>query len=158
MTQASLIDPGPIRAVLFDLDDTLLNDDGELDARTESLLRDLREAGFPIGVVTNGPTELQWDKLRTNGVAELVDAAVVSQEFGVNKPDPSIFRHALGLIGAKPSETIFVGDNTVADIGGAHAVGMRTAWIRHGREWGIAAYHPTHMLDAVWEVREVVGI
>ena len=158
MTQESLIDAGPIRAVLFDLDDTLLNDDGELDARTETLLRDLKDAGYPVGVVTNGPTEGQWDKLQRTGVAGLVDAAVVSQEFGANKPDPSIFRHALALIGAQASETIFVGDNAVADIGGAHSVGMRTAWIRHGSEWNIAAYHPTHILDAVWEVRGVVGL
>ena len=158
MTQASPIDRGPIRAVLFDLDDTLVDEERELDARTETLLRDLRGAGFPIGVVTNGPTEGQWDKLRRTGVADLVDAAAVSQEFGVNKPDPSIFRHALAIIGAEPSETIFVGDNPVNDIGGANGAGMRTAWIRHGREWDIAAYHPTHTLDAVWEVREVLGV
>ena len=158
MAQASLIDRGPIRAVLFDLDDTLLDEERELDARTEAMLRDLRGAGVPVGVVTNGPTEGQWDKLRRTGVADLVDAAVVSQEFGVNKPDPSIFRRALDLIGAQPSETVFVGDNPVNDIGGARAVGMRTAWIRHGREWDIADYHPTHTLDAVWQVRGLVGV
>ena len=140
------------------LDDTLLDEERELDARTETLLRDLRGAGVPVGVVTNGPTEGQWDKLRRTGVADLVDAAVVSQEFGVNKPDPSIFRRALDLIGAQPSETVFVGDNPVNDIGGARAVGMRTAWIRHGREWDIAAYHPTHTLDAVWQVRGLVRV
>ena len=230
MTQASLIDPGPIRAILFDFDDTLVDtleaverlnrhwyktrpclnrpasedgfvaamleplpepfnprdiyvrllriwpgcfdsvDEGvaahrevmprmvRLDSRTEAMLRDLRASGVPVGVVTNGPTEGQWNKLRNTGVPELVDAAVVSQEFGVNKPDPSIFRHALGLIGAEPSETIFVGDNALADIGGAHGVGMRTAWMRHGREWDIPSYHPTHILDAVWEARGLVGV
>ena len=129
-----------------------------LDSRVEAMLRDLRASGVPTGVVTNGPTEEQWNKMRNTGIADLVDAAVVSQEFGANKPDPSIFRRALDLIGAEVSETIFVGDNAVADIGGAHGVGMRTAWMRHGREWPMPSYHPTHILDAVWEARGLVGV
>ena len=31
---------------------------------------------------------------------------------------------ALGFIGAQAAETLFVGDNTVADVGGASGVGI----------------------------------
>ena len=129
-----------------------------VDARTEVMLRDLKVAGVPMGVVTNGPTEMQWAKVRNTGVAELVGAVVVSEEFGVNKPDPAIFSHALSLIGANPSEALFVGDNTVADIGGASAVGMRTAWMSHGRSWTIESYSPDHVIENVWDVRPLLGI
>ena len=60
-------------------------------------------ARVPLGVVTNGPTELQWAKVRNTGVADLVDAVVVSGEFGVNKPHPFDFRSTrLDRIGAMP--------------------------------------------------------
>ncbi len=129
-----------------------------VDVRTDALLRDLKEASVPVGVVTNGPTEMQWAKVRNTGVADLVDAVVVSEEFGVNKPDPAIFNQALCLIGADASETLFVGDNTVADIGGACGVGMRTAWMSHGRSWEIDSYSPDHVIENVWEVRPLLGI
>ena len=126
--------------------------------RTRTMLRDLKDAGVPVGVVTNGPTEMQWAKVRNTGVADIVDAVVVSEEFGVNKPDPAIFNHALSLIGASASETLFVGDNTEADIGGASGVGMRTAWMSHGRSWEIDSYRPDYVIDNVWDVRSLLGI
>ncbi len=129
-----------------------------IDQRTESMLVDLRAAGIPVGVVTNGPTQMQWAKVRNTGVADLVGAVVVSEEFGVNKPDPAIFRHALRLIGACPAETLFVGDNTVADIGGASGVGMQTAWMSHSRSWQIDSYSPDHVVENVWDVRPLLGI
>lgn len=129
-----------------------------VDQRTEALLHDLKNAGVPAGVVTNGPTGMQWAKVRNTGVADLVDAVVVSEEFGVNKPDPAIFNHALSLIGASAPGTLFVGDNTVADMGGANSVGMRTAWMSHGRSWGIDSYSPDHVLENVWDVRPLLGV
>ena len=129
-----------------------------VEQRTHTMLRALRTADVPVGVVTNGPTEMQWAKVRNSGVADLVDAVVVSEEFGANKPDPAIFNHALGLIGASPSETLFVGDNTEADIGGASGVGMQTAWMSHGRSWKIDAYRPDHVIQSVWDVRQLLGI
>ena len=129
-----------------------------IDRRTAAMLRDLRAAEIPVGVVTNGPTAMQWAKVRNTGVADLVDAVVVSEEFGVNKPGPAIFNHALGLIGASPLETLFVGDNTVADIGGAVDVGMRTAWMSHGRSWGIDSSRPDHFIANVWDVGPLLGI
>ena len=129
-----------------------------LGARTGLMLRDLRRDGIPVGVVTNGDAEVQWNKVRNTGVSDLVDAVVVSGEFGSHKPDPAIFRHALGKIGSSATETLFVGDNPVADVAGAARVGMHTAWMRHGRSWESGHCQPDHVIDDVWEVRELLGI
>lgn len=130
----------------------------KLTSRTRGMLSYLKGVRIPIGVVTNGPTLLQWAKLRNAGVDSLVDAVVVSEEFGAHKPHPSIFEHALTLIGAGASETVFVGDNPVADIGGAAEVGMRTAWMCHGRTWDIDEYRPDHVINSVWEIEGLVDI
>lgn len=128
-----------------------------LDPKTDAMLRRFRDKGVPVGVVTNGGSETQWGKLRNTGIADLVTACVVSEEFGARKPDPAIFEHALTLIGAEAESTVFVGDNSEHDILGAIGVGMRTAWMSLGREWEIESGHPDYVLDAVWEAEDIVA-
>lgn len=127
-----------------------------LDYPTRKLLGELRDRGIPTGVVTNGPTELQQAKIRESGVEHLVDAYVISEELGISKPDPGIFEKALGLIGASPDTTLFVGDNPEADIMGAQALGMRTAWVRRARRWPVADRRPDYEVDHVSEIGPLV--
>ena len=86
-------------------------------------------------IVTNGPVEQQSRKLRRTGVAEHAAAVIISEGFGVKKPDRGIFEEALRLGGGSPSTTWMVGDDVTADVAGARALGLRTAWIDHGRAW-----------------------
>lgn len=130
----------------------------QLDARTEKMLKRFKSVGIPIGVVTNGGATVQWGKLHNTGIADLVAACVVSEEFGARKPNPSIFARALELIGAFPESTLFVGDNPDDDIVGANSVGMPTAWISLGREWEMASVQPDYILAAVWEVENLVSL
>ena len=126
--------------------------------KTEAMLRRFQAHGVPVGVVTNGGSETQWGKLRNTGVAALVEACVVSGEFGARKPDPAIFRHALDLIGAESESTLFVGDNIEADIIGASRMNMRTAWMSLGRTWGAKRPHPDYVVNQVWEVERLVQL
>ena len=129
-----------------------------LHPKTEAMLKRFRNKGVPVGVVTNGGTETQWGKLRKTGIADLVMACVVSEEFGAWKPDPAIFNHALEMIGADAEYTLFVGDNSEHDILGAIGVGMRTAWMSLGREWDIGSARPDYVLNAVWEAEGLVSV
>ena len=49
---------------------------------------------------------------------------VVSGDLGVGKPDASVFRHALSLLGAPAGAAVMVGDNLDRDIEGARAAGL----------------------------------
>ncbi len=129
-----------------------------LHPNTETMLKGFRNKGVPVGVVTNGGTETQWGKLRKTGIADMVTACVVSEEFGAWKPDPEIFEHALAMIGAEPESTLFVGDNAEHDILGAIGAGMRTAWMCLGREWEIEPARPDFILNAVWEAEGLVSV
>jgi HAD superfamily hydrolase (TIGR01549 family) len=93
-----------------------------------ALLQALRPH-YRIGIITNNRTAEQADKLRFLGMTELVDALITSEDVGVPKPDPRIFRAALQQLGARPEETVLVGDNWVADVLGARAVGIRPLWL-----------------------------
>ena len=54
-------------------------------------LADLRAAGWTLGIVTNGMTDNQEGKIRSTGLAHLIDGWVVSDEIGYRKPEPQIF-------------------------------------------------------------------
>jgi putative hydrolase of the HAD superfamily len=91
-------------------------------------LDELRRRGLKLAVITNGPSAMQRRKLAVLGLEHLFAAILVSEEEGVRKPDPEIFRRALAQLGVAPHEALFVGDHPVADIEGAHGAGLHTAW------------------------------
>ena len=81
-----------------------------------------------IAVVSNNLLEEQQDKLRTCGLDRFVDVLVVSEEAGVSKPNPVIFRITLDRLNVSSDEAVMVGDSWNADVAGARAVGIRAIW------------------------------
>lgn len=95
------------------------------------VLRELRRHGLAIGLVSNTSRDL--DRFVDTFSLD-VDAVVSSGSHGKVKPDPSIFRAALILLGVEPQEAVMVGDSPGDDIAGARAVGMRALLLdREGR-------------------------
>ena len=45
------------------------------------------------------------------------------------KPEPRIFEAALALTGWSADRVVHVGDSLHSDIGGAHAAGLKAAWV-----------------------------
>jgi len=105
------------------------------DTATDRLLDTLARRAIPFGIVTNGSTEQQTRKIRHLGLAERAACVLISESFGRKKPSPDIFLAAAVQIGQSPERILFVGDHPDLDIAGAQAVGMKTAWVRRGREW-----------------------
>lgn len=81
-----------------------------------------------IAIVSNNLLDEQTDKLAFCGLDPFVDALVVSEEVGIMKPDPAIFRYALDRLEIAPDEAVMVGDSWAADILGAHRAGVRAVW------------------------------
>ena len=93
-------------------------------------IRGLRARGLKIGILTNGPSELQRRKLRLIGIEHEVDAVAVSEEIGVSKPDPEAYARAVAMLGLEPAEVAMVGDHVVNDVAGALAAGLAAAvWV-----------------------------
>jgi putative hydrolase of the HAD superfamily len=90
---------------------------------TIAVLDTLRKR-FKIGILTNGFITLQRGKIELYELAEHVDFTVVSEEIGYHKPDKRVFEATLKLAEANPSETLYVGDNLIADIQGAREAGL----------------------------------
>ena len=63
------------------------------------------------------------------GIDGFFDVVALSNELAMAKPSPQIFHHTLSALGVEPGHALHVGDNPVADVAGAAAVGMKTAWL-----------------------------
>lgn len=96
-------------------------------------LEALRAQGYRLGLVTNGSSDTQREKIGRWNLEPYFDEIVIESEFGRGKPDPGVFRKALAGAGAAPHEAWMVGDNLYADIGGARGVGIHSVWIHRER-------------------------
>lgn len=93
-------------------------------------LKQLRDHGIKLGIVTNASepmwlrdTELErYDLLQYFPEKEL---RISAADVGYLKPHPRIFKYALEKMETSAEETLFIGDNPVADIAGAQGIGMR---------------------------------
>lgn len=88
------------------------------------LVKHLRAHSYNIGVLSNGFTDVQHRKMRTVGLDTLVDAVVLSDDIGVNKPDRRIYDYAQRQSGATAETSVMIGDNPETDIAGA----VRARW------------------------------
>jgi len=95
----------------------------------------LAHAGVRLGVVSNGRTAKQRRKLESLQLSARLGAVLISEDFGVAKPDARIFQAAARKLGLTPSECVFVGDNPEKDVRAAAAAGMRTVWFRAALPW-----------------------
>lgn len=98
-------------------------------------LQELRSRGLRLGIITNGETAFQSRHIEALGLDRMVDTVLISQTEGLRKPDPALFERAAARLCVPASECLFVGDNPVADVLGAHNAGLSTAWFRCGMDW-----------------------
>ena len=79
---------------------------------------------YPLTIISNGFKEVQYYKFAHSGLAACFTHTLISEEVGINKPQPEIFRIALERNGVTADEAIMIGDSYSSDIAGAKAAGM----------------------------------
>lgn len=107
-----------------------------LEPNADKVLAELKKRGCRIAVISNGFKEVQYRKLRNSNIMQYIDACFISEEVGVHKPSPIIFRKALSALCGEEnynnpalrhrikSETLMVGDDFTNDIEGAQIFGI----------------------------------
>ncbi len=94
---------------------------------TVETLRRLK--GYKKGVVTNGTIKQQNEKLDILGIREYFDCVIISEEFGITKPDKRLFMKACEQLDCRPEDCYFIGDLWDADVVGSSNAGMKPVWL-----------------------------
>ena len=102
----------------------------EVPADTLKTLAAIRANGAKIGIVTNGQTGRQQNKISALGISGLLDQVLISETEQIKKPNPQIFQRALERLGVSAKDAVFIGDHPIADIDGARNAGIDAIWKR----------------------------
>jgi len=96
----------------------------ELNLPVLPLVAQLRQAGYPLGILSN-TCETHWEYCyhRFGVVREGFVVHTLSHRIGALKPDAAIFLAAAELAGCSPDEIFFV-DDIAGHVAGARAVGF----------------------------------
>jgi HAD superfamily hydrolase (TIGR01509 family) len=105
------------------------------------LLASLRARGLRTAIVSNtpwgSPAQAWRAELARHNLLAAVDAAVFCTDVGYRKPHPAPFERALSLLGVRPAEAVFVGDDPRWDVAGAQRAGLRPILVAPRRIEGI---------------------
>lgn len=69
-----------------------------------------------MGLITNGPSNAQWEKVDKLNLKKYFDCILVSGDLPWEKPDPNIFFDACNYLGVQPRQCIMIGDKLETDI------------------------------------------
>jgi len=138
-----------IRAILFDLGDTLVAEE-DIGGRhlwevtlqklphLDEALTELKRKGFKLGIITNTVTSREEHvrtALRKIDAEKYFDVVVTSVDVGHEKPDERIFLTALRMMRVKPKEAVMVGNRISTDIVGGNRMGMKTILFKWNKRY-----------------------
>ena len=90
------------------------------------------------------------------GLGQRFDFVVFSQDVGIEKPDPMIFRHACSQAGCDPGELVHVGDSLESDVAGANSVGAVSVWLNRDDVPNDSGIAPDHTIRTMAELSDIV--
>jgi len=83
---------------------------------------------YTLHLISNGFKETTLIKMERCNLNPYFTNVIISEDVGVNKPDPAIFEYALQKAGASKEESIMIGDSLEADIRGAQDYGIKAIY------------------------------
>jgi putative hydrolase of the HAD superfamily len=105
-----------------------------------------------MGIVTNGPVQMQNEKIDNLKIRKYMRTIIISDEVGFRKPDPEIFLLALNELNIENNSALYIGDNPSTDIKGANDAGITSVWLSLGQTWDIEDYYPVITISSLSEI------
>lgn len=118
----------------------------------------MRDAGYPLGCVTNKAARFTEPLLQHLGIYDFFGIVISGDTLPRKKPDPLPLIHAAGHFGVKPEESLMIGDS-VSDVNAARAAGFRVICTSYGYNHGvdIRESEPDAVIDSFVELRGLLA-
>ena len=162
---------GRLKAVLFDLGDTLIKEiEGPADIHTTDFevldgvydVLDNLGKKYKLAIVSN---TLTWDDdavsqaLRRKNLLEYFEVIVTSVGANSRKPDDQIFRKALTKLSVFPHQAVMVGDRVDTDVTGANIAGITSILCRWNMRYPADFSHDSSLPDyVIGSIRELPAL
>ncbi len=120
-------------------------------------LRNLKEKGYRLAIVTNKPFGFVEPILDGLGLNDLFELILGGDSLAQKKPDPAPLLHVCEVFAVETKECVMVGDSK-NDILAAHASGMQSVGVTYGYNYGedIGMYNPDIIIDDFAALQELL--
>lgn len=109
------------RAIVYDIDNTLVEHGAPADERSRCLIGELKEMGYQIMMLSNN---------KEPRVKMFCDAVGTDYIYKAGKPAQKNYKKAMQHMNTASDSTLFVGDQLFTDVWGAKKAGMRTYLVK----------------------------
>lgn len=99
----------------------------------EMLLK-MKQQGKKLGLITDGRSDGQWNKIRSLKLESLFDAIIITDELGgisCRKPNPVSFEKMQLCLGVPFEKMCYIGDNVDKDFQAPEKLHMQCIWVRN---------------------------
>lgn len=118
----------------------------------------IKSQNIKIGLITNGYTETQKNRVKQSELFPYIDSITISEEIGFRKPQPQIFEIALNKHnGIKKEEVLMVGDNLNADIYGANQFGFDSCWFHRSGGTPKLDINPKYIITELIQLKKILA-
>lgn len=109
------------KGLLFDIDNTLVEHGADATQRAITLMKDLRQMGFKICLISNNGEE------RVKRFNKDIHADCI---YKANKPFKKNYIKAVKIMGTSMKNTVFIGDQLFTDVYGAKRAGLKSYFVK----------------------------
>ena len=112
---------------------------------------------YKTAIVTNGIGGVQRGRLLQSKIKDDIDYLIISEEAGINKPNPGIFEYAEKITGfTDKSKMIIIGDSLTSDIRGGMNYGIDTCWYNPAGKTLVDGVKPTYEIADLDELKGIL--
>lgn len=108
---------------------------------------------LPIALITDLTAHIQYRKIKKLGLEKYINALVTSEEIGIEKPAPQMFKAGLHKLNLNPQEVCMIGDNYEKDILGAGQLGIESYWLN----WKKQNHSSSQSIISVYSFQELTN-
>jgi len=113
----------------------------------------LKNAGYPLGCVTNKASQFTLPLLKDLGMHDDFSIIICGDTLPKKKPDPMPLLHAAEFFNVDPGDALMIGDS-ISDVKADRAAGFRIICMTYGYNHGedIRSAHPDAVIDSFVEI------